>query len=94
MKTFNISQIIFWTCLVTSICLSVAGFIIPPTGVIDGSVITVIGLMLGFATLGQLPTLLSKDKFSITHGNTHLVVGDTDAHCDLPSVDLNEQLVP
>ena len=90
MKKINASQFIFWLCLVTSIGLSVAGFIVPPTGIIDGSVLTVIGELLGFATLGQLPILLSKDKFSISHGKTHLVVGDD----DVPQSDSIDEIVP
>lgn len=41
----------FWICLVVSITLTVAGFIVPPTGEIDGSVLTAVGELFGFATL-------------------------------------------
>lgn len=90
MKKLNVTQIIFWFCLITSIGLSVAGFIVPPTGIIDGSVLTVIGELLGFAALGQLPMLLSKKSFEISHGKTHLSVGDNDDHEEY--TDLNEQV--
>lgn len=79
MKKINISQFIFWTCLITSIGLCIAGFVIPPYGIIDPSVLTAVGELFAFAALGQLPSLLKKDKFSISHGNTHLTVGSDTA---------------
>lgn len=48
----------FWLTLVTSIGLVVAGFCVPPTGVIDGSVLKSVGLLLGFATLAQIPVII------------------------------------
>ena len=51
MKTFRLT-------LGLSILLIVGGFICPPMGVIDGSVLTAVGLLLAFATLAQLPLLI------------------------------------
>ena len=51
MKTFYIT-------LITSILLIVGGFICPPMGIIDSSVLTAVGLLLAFATLAQVPTLI------------------------------------
>ena len=51
MKTFYIT-------LITSILLIVGGFICPPMGIIDSSVLTAVGLLLAFATLAQVPTLM------------------------------------
>lgn len=48
----------FWICLLTSIGLSVGGFFVPPLGVIDGSVITTVGLLFGFAALAQIPVIV------------------------------------
>lgn len=65
----------FWLCLITSIGLIVSGFFVPPTGVIDGSVLQAVGLLLGFATLAQLPVVLSSAKSAkITHGDTTIEV--------------------
>lgn len=75
MKKLSTHQIVFWVCLITSIGLSIAGFCLPPQGIIDGSVLTVIGELLGFSTIAQLPVLMSKDNFSIKHGDTELSVG-------------------
>lgn len=77
-NNLNMSQIVFWCCLLVSVALSIGGFLVPPLGVIDGSVLTCIGELLGFATLSTLPMLLKKDSFEISHGNTHLKVGKND----------------
>lgn len=41
----------FLICFFTSVGLIVGGFFVPPTGVIDGSVLTAVGLLLLFPTL-------------------------------------------
>lgn len=51
MKTFYIT-------LATSLMLIVGGFLIPPVGVIDGSVLTAVGLLLMFASLVQIPAII------------------------------------
>lgn len=51
MRRFRADIIAFFVCLAASIGLAVGGFFAPPMGIIDGSVITTIGLLLGFATL-------------------------------------------
>lgn len=67
---------IFYTTLVLSILLLVVGFLSPPMGVIDSSVLTAVGLLLTFATLAQLPQLLK----TITQGRTiRLTKGDMTA---------------
>lgn len=69
------NRIEFWFCLLTSIGLLIGGFFVPPTGVIDGSVLQGVGLLLGFGTIAQLPVVLSAAKSAkITHGNTSVEV--------------------
>ena len=76
MKT---SKIIFWTCLSISILLTVAGFLVPPTGVIDGSVLTAVGELLGFSAIGIIPSLLNTDKsVKITKGDTCIELNNDD----------------
>ena len=48
----------FWICLIVSIGLIVAGFCVPPMGLIDGSVLTAVGILFGFATLAQIPVII------------------------------------
>ena len=55
MRTFRIT-------LSLSILLIVGGFVCPPLGVIDGSVLTAIGMLLAFAILAQVPTLIEAAK--------------------------------
>lgn len=39
--------------------LIVGGFLVPPVGVIDGSVLTAVGLLLMFAALAQVPSIIN-----------------------------------
>ena len=55
MRTFRIT-------LSLSILLIVGGFVCPPLGVIDGSVLTATGMLLAFAILAQVPTLIEAAK--------------------------------
>ena len=48
----------FWICLIVSIGLIVSGFYIPPMGIIDGTVLTAVGILFGFATLAQIPVII------------------------------------
>lgn len=48
----------FWICLLCTIALLVAGFIVPPTGIVDGSVLTSSAILFGFATLSQIPVII------------------------------------
>ncbi len=52
MKAYNI-------ILTVSILLMAGGFMLPPAGVIDGSVITSVGLLLMFAVVAQIPDILA-----------------------------------
>lgn len=50
-RSFWLSRLTFVICFFVSVALIVAGFIVPPTGVIDGSVLTAVGELLLFPTL-------------------------------------------
>ena len=64
------------TCI-ASIVLMVVGFLVPPTGQIDGSVLTACGILFAFGALAQLPHLVLLGKeVHFTHGNTSVSVGD------------------
>ena len=69
MKTFYFS-------LILSILLLVGGFLSPPLGIIDSSVLSAVGLLFAFATLAQLPQMLA----AIAQGRTfRLTKGDLTA---------------
>lgn len=71
-------NIVFWICLTVSVGLLVGGFFTPPQGVIDGSVLTAVGLLFLFASLGQLPLLIRGRSVELKHGETHLTLSDED----------------
>lgn len=67
----------FWVCLSISIALVVAGFCVPPTGKIDGSVLTSVGELFGFATLEVVFLAIKKGiDAQIKHGKTEVNIGD------------------
>lgn len=55
MKTFYIT-------LIVSIALIVGGFVCPPMGVIDGSVLTAVGLLLLFVVVEKIPKAIRAGK--------------------------------
>lgn len=68
---------VFLVAFVTSLSLFIAGFLVPPMGEIDGSVLKAAGILLGFATLAMVPTVLeSGRKATLRHGDTELTIGD------------------
>ena len=50
---------IFYLTLAISLLLIVGGFLLPPMGIIDGSVLTAVGELLMFGVLAQLPALIN-----------------------------------
>lgn len=78
----------FWVCLTISIGLIVAGFFVPPMGIIDGSVLTAVGELFAFAALGAgWDAVMSGYKAKIQHGNTTLTVEDSDKNNDKIDLD-------
>ena len=47
-----LGKVVFWVCLIVSLVLIILGFVVPPMGAIDTSVLTAVGEIFGFATLG------------------------------------------
>lgn len=70
-------RVAFGVCLAVSIGLIVGGFLVPPTGVIDGSVLKAVGLLFSYAALSQLPYVVrSRKAMTIKHGNMSVSVGE------------------
>ena len=70
---------IFFVCLGFSLALIVGGFFCPPKGVIDGSVLTAGGILLGLATLAVAGQNLANGKDVIFHhGETEVSIGDNE----------------
>lgn len=76
-KKIQWHTVTFAVCLGVSIGLIVGGFFVPPMGVIDGSVLTGVGELFGFAVLAQLPFVVrSRKAMTIKHGNMSVSVGE------------------
>lgn len=57
--------------------LMVTGFMLPPEGTVDRSVIICVGELFSFAALSAGMSAISKGKeFEIKHNNTSLMIGD------------------
>ena len=52
----------FYTTLAISLLLIIGGFLLPPMGIIDGSVLTAVGELLMFGVLAQVPTFIDAAK--------------------------------
>lgn len=57
---------VFYLNLAVSIALIVGGFFVPPLGIIDGSVLTAVGLLLMFAVIAQIPKIMD----AVNHGKS------------------------
>ena len=69
----------FAVTVITAIALICTGFAMPPTGVIDGSVLTAVGELMGFAALAQVPMFVKKGTdVTLTHGQTSIQVNNPD----------------
>ena len=85
-KEATTKNVPFWVCLGITIALLVAGFIVPPTGVIDGSVLTGTGILFGFAALHTIYVAIEKGvDAKVQHGNTTVTVGDLEG-APLPQI--------
>lgn len=80
MKTIrHEDRAIFYVCLSVSIVLLLVSFFVPPTGVIDPSVLKAAAILLGFAALGIVGKNLSLGKdVTFSHGDTEVTIGKED----------------
>lgn len=61
---------VFYITFVLSVALIVGGFFCPPMGVIDGSVLTAVGLLILFATIEKIPEAVKAGKsFKVSKGD-------------------------
>lgn len=65
----------FWLCLIVAIGLFIAGFLVPPMGIVDGSVLKGMGILFGFAVVAEIPHIIETAEYAkITHGDTVIEV--------------------
>lgn len=68
MKTFYVN-------LVISILLIVGGFLVPPVGIIDGSVLTAVGLLLMFSVIEKISEAIKAGKnIKVQKGDSSVVI--------------------
>ena len=70
---------IFYVCLAMAVIVGVVSFLLPPTGVIDASVLKFVALLLAFAALGVAGQNLANGKdVTFQHGETEITIEDKD----------------
>ena len=62
-----------WLCSIIALGLIVAGFFVPPVGIIDGSVIQAVGEIIGIIAILEVPHCLEKmSHIQFKHNNTEI----------------------
>lgn len=75
LQEYVIGKLAFWVCLLTSLTLLAIGFILPPLGIIDPSVLKAVGEIFGFATLGVIADGIKEGyDAKIKHGDTEVEI--------------------
>ena len=70
-------RLTFFLCLTISISLLVAGFLIPPQGVIDGSVLIGCSLLFAYATLAVTAQAIKEGRIArLEKGDLKIEIGD------------------
>ena len=87
LKWFNLGlpfhKAVFWISFILSIVLIVAGFIVPPLGAIDSSVLISIGEIFSFAALGAAIKAIEDGKeVEVKSKDIKVTVGDAGEHFD------------
>lgn len=81
-ETRNVTKtttILLWLFGLTTIALFVASFVVPPTGVIDPSILKAAALLFAFATLAEAREAIREGLgVKLTHGHTTIEVHDLD----------------
>lgn len=73
----NLNKGTFFISLVSSVGLLVAGFIVPPPGVIDPSVLTATGILAFYGVMATVQEAIKKGKsVKVSKGDINLSVGD------------------
>jgi hypothetical protein len=72
-------KIIFYICLGAAMGLLIFSAITPPPAIIDGSILTAVAELLGFAALGIVGKNLAMGKeVTVHHGETEVTIGEED----------------
>lgn len=75
------TTIALWVCLAASLGFLTASFVVPPTGIVDQSVLRAASLIFGFAALFVVREAVMEGLgIKLTHGDTVIEVKDLDGH--------------
>lgn len=75
----NVNKASFWICMLLSATFLVAGFVCPPLATIHPSVLTAVGELFAFATLGTVVYGMEKGSdISLRKGDVELKVDNPD----------------
>lgn len=78
-----IKDIWFYIFSIASIGLIIASFLVPPMGVIDGTVLAAIGELFGWGVLGTVIKAINEGiGATVQHNNTTITVQDQDGKND------------
>lgn len=76
-KNYLMKNLPFHILTAFAVLLIVASFILPPMGVVDGSVLAAVGEIFAFASLGTVIAAIDKGvDAKVKHGDTELTIGD------------------
>lgn len=85
-QTRNITRtttVLLWIFSLSTIGLFVASFLVPPTGVIDPSVLKASAVIFGLATLAEAREAIREGLgVKLTHGDTTVEIHDLDGNKD------------
>lgn len=74
-------RVAFWISFIVSLVLIISGFIVPPTGVLDSSLLIGIGEIFAFAALGAgIKAIEDGKEVEIHHKETNITIGDAGEH--------------
>lgn len=73
------TSVLLWLFSLAAVGLFCASFIVPPTGVIDGSVLKAVALLFAFGALAEAREAIREGLgVKLTHGSTTIEVHDLD----------------
>lgn len=82
-KNESKGKVLFWISAITAIVLIVTSYLLPPTGVIEKTVLEAVGWLFSFAALGVVLAAIENGiGAKMTRGDTVIQIGDEDARND------------
>ena len=80
------TTVALWVCMIASIALMVASFLVPPMGEISPSVLKAGSLIFAFAALMEVREAIAEGLgVKLSHGDTTVVIKDLDGKGEQPA---------